>query len=323
MTKNIQNKGNPGPRQVSAGQRQRAYNRMRHRKRMQVLFYIVIFLIVIITAVTLSISILFKIQSIEVEGKSRYTVQQITQSCGITTGQNLITAKVKGAADKIKRACPYLGEVTVKRCLPAKIVIKVQEATASGAVVWNNRYVLLDSSGKVLEISKTAPASIPTVKGLTVVSAKVGNQVAYKDTERSALFQQIAAAVKVSGMTGVHSIDVTNEYDLNLSCSTVGGGFLTVKLGNSTYLEKKLRFVKATIGQHLSGEYGTFDVSSVGKEKSVTWFTPASSASSSVSSAASSASSLQTGSKQTKSTSESGNGTEEEDNTEQSGDNGE
>lgn len=288
MERNTQNQGGPGPRQMSAGQRQRAYNRMRSRKRLQVLFYIVVFLIVIATAVVLCLTVLFKIQSVEVEGKSRYSQQQITSACGISTGENLFLADVGDAAGKVKQACPYLGTVTVSRRLPAKILIQVQETSVAGAVVWNNKYVYLDSSGKVLEISSAAPVSVPTVKGLDITAAKVGSAVTYKDTKKSALFQQIAQAVQTAGFTGVTSINVADEYNLSVTCKTKSSKVLTIRLGNSTYLEKKFRFAKATIDQHLSAEQGTFDVSSVGKEKSITWFTPASSA---VSSAASSAAS--------------------------------
>ncbi len=264
--------------QRSAGQRQRAYNRLRHRKRMQLLFYICIFLVVVVTAVILCVTVLFRIQSIAVVGKSRYAASQITQACGISPGQNLFTAKVDGAAEQVKRACPYLGEVTVSRSLPAKIVISVKEATVSGAVAWNGKFVLLDSSGKVLELSTAAPSAVPAVKGLGVISAKAGEQVQYKDAKHSKLFQEIAGAAKTAGLTGLTVIDVTDEYNLCITCKGKAGSKLTVKLGNAAYLEKKFRFAKATIDQHLSGENGTFDVSSVGREKSITWFTPASSA---------------------------------------------
>jgi hypothetical protein len=190
----------------------------------------------------------------------------------------LFTAKVDSAAEQVKRACPYLGEVTVSRSLPAKIVISVKEATVSGAVAWNGKYVLLDSSGKVLELSTAAPSAVPAVKGLGVISAKAGEQVQYKDAKHSKLFQEIAGAAKTAGLTGLTVIDVTDEYNLCITCKGKAGSKLTVKLGNAAYLEKKFRFAKATIDQHLSGENGTFDVSSVGREKSITWFTPASSA---------------------------------------------
>lgn len=290
MEQNTQNQGRKGPRQVSAGQRQRAYNRMRRRKRMQVLFYIVVFLVVIITAVVLCLTVLFKIQSVEVEGKSRYSQEQITSVCGISPGKNLFLADVNGAAKKVSQACPYLGSVSVSRRLPAKILIQVKESAVAGAVAWNSKYVYLDSAGKVLEISASPPTTGPITKGLDVTSAKVGGTVVYKNAPKSALFQQIAAAVQNTGFTGVTTIDVTDEYHLRVTCKIKSGKVLTINLGNSNYLEKKFRFTKATIDQHLSAEQGTFDVSSVGKEKSITWFTPASSAASSaVRSSASSA----------------------------------
>ncbi|WOC31505.1 MULTISPECIES: cell division protein FtsQ/DivIB [Caproicibacterium] len=280
MRRNEEKQGRQAPRRTSAGQRQRAYTRQRRRKRMQLLFYAAVFLVVVATAVVLCLTVLFKIQAVEVEGKSRYPQEQITAACGISTGENLFLADVGDAADKVKQACPYLGKVTVSRRLPAKIVIQVQESAVAGAAVWNGKYVYLDASGKVLEITAAAPADSPIVKGLDIQNAAVGHSVTYKNKQKSSLFGQIAQAVQDTGFTGVRGIDVSSEYQLRVTCKTKAGKTLTIVLGNATYLEKKFRFAKATIEQHLSDEQGTFDVSTVSKEKSITWFTPASSAAS-------------------------------------------
>lgn len=298
MANDVNNRGRPC-RHMSAGQWQRAYNRMRHRKRMKVLFYIIAFLAVIVTAVILCFVFVFRIQSVVVDGKSRYPTGQIMSVSGVKKGQNLFSVDTSSAAKKVGSACPYLTEVSVNRRLPCKVVISVKEGTPSGSVQWNGKYIMMDHTGRVMEVLSSKPSSVPVVKGLEINSAQVGGSAVFKDSQKSGLYQQVAKAISDNSFANVTVIDVSDMYDLSVTCRTTTGKSLQIKLGNSTYLGKKFRFAKATMAQHLSGEAGVFNVSSVSKEKSITWFTPASVASSA--SAASSASSSSASSKSTSS----------------------
>ena len=85
------------------------------------------------------------------------------------------------------------------------------------ATTWNGKYVYLDSAGKVLEISSSAPSAQPIIKGMNITTAKVGNTVVYKEAQKSNLFKQIAEAVQNTGFTGVTVIDVTDEYNLKFN----------------------------------------------------------------------------------------------------------
>ncbi|MCH3971538.1 MAG: FtsQ-type POTRA domain-containing protein [Oscillospiraceae bacterium] len=285
MTQNdVKKTGRTRRRDTSPKQRQRAYQRMRHRKRMQVLFYILAFLAVLVTAVVLCVIFLFQIRTIEVSGTSRYTVSQITAASGVKQGTNWFQVNTDTTAKNVEKACPYLTEVAVSRQLPSKVIIQVKEGKPSGAVLWNGKYILMDKNGRVMVISDSVPSNVPVIKGLTVQSAELGSVVSFADNQRSSIYRQVTQAIVDTGFSGTTAIDVSDIYNISVACTTKNSRILTIKLGNSTYLQKKFRFAKATIDQHLSGEQGTFDVSSVSKEKSVTWFTPSSAAASSTAS---------------------------------------
>lgn len=279
MARDVQNrphKPHPqqqNPRQLSASQRQRAYKRMRRQKRRQLLFYIFAFLAAVIVAIVLCLTVLFQITSIDVSGTTRYKASDIIDISGLHKGENLFLADTNGAEQKIQANFPYLSEVKVSRRLPARITIAVEDATIACVADWNGKYLLLDPTGKVLEVADQASGDVPVCEGLKVKSATVGKAVVLSDQSQLTLFSQVAQAVKDSGLSTTTSIDISDPYELKVICKNKVGNQMTLKLGNANYLSKKLRFAKATLDQKLSdSQAGTFDLSLVTQEKSLTFF---------------------------------------------------
>ena len=144
-------------------------------------FYIFLFLAVIGTAVTLSLTVLFRVERIEVQGESRYSAEQIVQASGLETGGNLFLTDTGEAASAIEKALPYIGEAKVSRVLPSELSISVQEEPAASAILWEGQYVVLGASGKVLELAAAAPENCPVVKGVALQQAEPGSAVAFAD----------------------------------------------------------------------------------------------------------------------------------------------
>ena len=107
------------------------------------------FLFVVVAAVTLSLTVLFKIDTIQVTGSSRYPAQQIVSISGIVQGENLFLAKTKEARTAIESQLPYIKAATVSRQLPATIVIHVEDDTAKGAIAYEGQYALIGSGEDV------------------------------------------------------------------------------------------------------------------------------------------------------------------------------
>ena len=99
----------------------------KHRKRNLILFYLSIFVVIIAAAITLSLTVLFKISTIEVTGTSRYSVEDIIKESGISEGNNLFLINKDYAVQNIKEKLPYIGEVTISRKLPGTVSISVSD----------------------------------------------------------------------------------------------------------------------------------------------------------------------------------------------------
>lgn len=120
----------------------------------------------IVAAVIFGVAIFFKVNTVEVQGNTIYSAEEIRSASGIQKGDNLFTLNKEAAAGSIKASLPYVETVSIIRFLPDKIVIEVKESDATFAVTTDtNTMWLINSVGKALEqISDSAPDSALTAE---------------------------------------------------------------------------------------------------------------------------------------------------------------
>lgn len=106
----------------------------------------------VVAAVIFGVAIFFKINTIEVQGNSIYSAEEIKRVSGIQKGDNLFTLNKEAAAGSIRANLPYVETVSVIRFLPDRVVIEVGESDAAFAIATNvNTVWLINSVGKALE----------------------------------------------------------------------------------------------------------------------------------------------------------------------------
>lgn len=266
-----------------ASPQRRAETRRRRRRRALLLFYFFTFITVIAAAVALSLTVLFKIDTIQVTGTSRYSAEQIIGACGIEKGENLFLAKTREAGAAIQQKLPYISSAKVSRRLPAKIVISVNEEPVSGALEYNKKYAVIGTSGKVLELAAKMPENCPTIKGLKLSKAEVGKAIVYSDATQQTTFRDLTAAIADTKLEKVTEIDLSAPYKLQL----VYDKRITMDLGLASDLNYKLRFAKSILdaGKIKENEKGVLNLS-VAAEDNNAFFDPDYSAGSAASSQA-------------------------------------
>ena len=249
----------------------RAEIRNRRRHRAMLLFYLFTFITVITAAVAVSLTVLFKIDSIQVVGTTRYSAEAISQISGIEKGENLFLAKTKEAELKIQQRLPYIATAKVSRGLPARIVITVSEEPISGALEYNKKYAIINSSGKVLELADKIPEKCPAIKGLKLSKAEVGKNIVYEDPSQQTMFQSLTAAISSSKLQKVTKIDVSMPYKIQM----IYDNRVTMNLGLASDFDKKLRFAASILdaGKIKENEKGTLNLS-VAAEDDQAFFDP-------------------------------------------------
>ena len=152
----------------------RGYNAAQKRRRNMRIFYVCIFAAVVIAAVVIFCSLIMKVSEVQVAGSSRYSEADILSACPIQPQDNLLTADTEAAALAIEQKLPYVGEATVKRKFPSRIV------DVSKRKNWGRssrgKYIVLSKDYKVLEISETPVESEMSLKELCWIGTRKGSK---------------------------------------------------------------------------------------------------------------------------------------------------
>ena len=204
----------------------------------------------------------FRVRNIEVSGNQRYTTEQITETCGFSTGDQLLTLNRTQAAARLLVKLPFLQQVCIHRRLPGTVVIEVAESTASAVVLSDyGTWWMISSDGKLLqEIDDEDPdfSSYPLLTGTEVTLPVSGDLAEYQDTATADILYKVLDGVLACGMqTTVETIDAS---DLS-SVTVLYDNRLTVELGDASDAEYKLLYFLAVLDSLPADASGVVDVS--------------------------------------------------------------
>ncbi|MBQ4460000.1 MAG: FtsQ-type POTRA domain-containing protein [Clostridia bacterium] len=131
----------------------------RQKSRRKAMWIILLVAIGVVIAVILSLTVFFKVTAVEVDvSKSQYSVAQIRDASGIEEGDSLFLLNREKAVERISTKLPYTGEIVVKRSFPSKVKIFVEDSTVTAAVKYNDKYIVLSESDKVLATANNIDA---------------------------------------------------------------------------------------------------------------------------------------------------------------------
>ncbi len=199
--------------------RRSRYSHKRRKGRFAFL-YKLLALVVICTAIALALTLFFRIRTISVSGHGRYSESDIITAAGVKEGDNLFLLNKYDAAERIRKALPYVETVQFRRTLPDTLSIVVTECTSPAAVVQEGKaYLLCDQGIIVDEVTPSAAAKLPQVKGLTLIDPLVGTE-AHTDEEQALTLQQLLSLLATLDerdmAADVQQIDVSDPSQLSL-----------------------------------------------------------------------------------------------------------
>ncbi len=241
------------------------------RKFKRALFYIVTLVILIGICAVLSLTVFFKIDNIEVEGKTRYNSEDIIASSFINKGDNLILCNTSEGEKQIEKDFPYIEEVNIQKKLFNKIIINVTEAKPASIIESNGQYVVLSKSGKIIEIDKEKKYNIPTILGAKLEDIKLSSDIKFKDKNVSKHIEEIISAVNSNSIKNIEMIDISNLSKVTLISKS---GFKII-IGTPENVEYKLKTAKAIMSKKIENtDKGTLDVSLASADGGKSYFSP-------------------------------------------------
>lgn len=224
----------------------------------------------VVLAVTLGLSVFFRVDTITVTGANRYSAWSIGEASGIQKGDSLIFFGEAGAASKILEALPYVKSVRFGIKLPGTVNIIIEEAAVVYAVqASDGSRWLMTADGKVTERIDGEADTYPTILGVQLSSPEVGQQaVAAEGTrqdttvvtgaDRLGVLLEILSQLEANEILGqIASVDVTNLENIQMWYGTR----FQVKLGDRNRLDYKIAAVKASVDQMSQYATGILDAS--------------------------------------------------------------
>lgn len=238
---------NQNPKALTKEEKNAIHKKKRRlKKKFRKLFtFLGIALGLIILVIVLSLTVIFNIDTIKVEGNKHYTNQQVLAVLPIEKEDNLFLIKKKSANEKLCRSLPYVYDAKISRKLPSTVVVSITEPSTIYYVKnSDNTYLYMDNRFKVLELNaKTPPKDGIEIKKVGLKNKKLGQTA---KVSKEAVNKDLLELMKA--VDDLMLIEATAIYSENRSNNfIVYENRITIKLGDTANLDDKLYSALAVI----------------------------------------------------------------------------
>ncbi|MCF0140919.1 MAG: FtsQ-type POTRA domain-containing protein [Mogibacterium sp.] len=153
---------------------------------------IVFVILAVIGGFIFSLSDFFVVDTIEVQGNSFFTAEEVINMAHATPGSNLIYHPDKKSIVNYLKENPYIEDAKVSRKLPSTLVITVKEREQKGAILYDDSYLIVNEQGIRLRKTQTQP-KITLISGIKVKKIAIGEVL---ETENEELFNKALTLLK-------------------------------------------------------------------------------------------------------------------------------
>lgn len=230
----------------------------RRKKIIKSCIWLFIFMVSIMVLLCLKLKY-FNITSIEVSGNKIIPSDEIIKISDIYAGNNIFYANTSRSRKKILAQNAYIMEVHISRKLPSTIEIDVKERKAKYFSEKDNKFLLIDSNGVILQ-EKDSLKNFKLIKLLGIEADKLhpGDTIQFDD-KRKLQVLNIMDKITVSDKNnfGIDALDLSNVVDIRAYI-----GSMCIKLGTSDDILNKVNMAINIINMNkLSDKKGYVDVS--------------------------------------------------------------
>lgn len=236
----------------------KAQNRRRNRKRnLRIMRFIL--LITILILCIYSFFIFFRIKEIEINGNIPYNKITMSDSLSIKKEDSLIFFDKFKLAIEIIEGYPYIGEITIRREYPNKLVINATKTQGFASVVQDGVYYLIDIKGKILEILSPEEAEeYPRIFGYDLSIIDIGKSIKSDDIQKQqALIEIIDVFSREQKLEYVTEISLEKIYDIKVNAY----GKYEIHLGNTEEIDYKMKFLDEVLSKLTPSDTGEIDLS--------------------------------------------------------------
>lgn len=238
----------------------------RIRKRRTILKILIMIIFVSALSVLIFKSEYFNISSIIVESNNFVSAEEVTV-LSEAKGQNIFLINSKRIEGNTQKN-PYVEGIEIRRKFPSTLVIYVKEKQIKGMIKFQNSFINVDSSGKMVQVVNKFPSGeLPLIEGINAEQYAPGMNLIKDDSIKQEALIEILKLGNYKEYNGlIYSINIEDTY--NITLKTMDGIF--IKLGDWTDLENKLAYTYNVLkSKNIEGKKGTIEVIKLQSEYTV------------------------------------------------------
>ena len=226
---------------------------LKKKKKIKLMLKFTALLIIIIAGIIFAlVSPIFNIKEIDVSNNEQIKKETIVSLSQLNLGQNIFKFN-KNKVNKNIKTNAYIESVEIKRKLPNKVQIQIEERKQEYNVEFLNGYAYINNQGYILQISEEKQA-LPTIQGISTPDEQIveGNRLNSEDLEKLEVIIQIMNICKNYELDSkITNIDIStkDEYTLYLEEEKK-----TIYLGDKSNLSNKMLYVQVIIEENRGKE---------------------------------------------------------------------
>lgn len=228
--------------------------RIRRRHRGKSLYAILVFLLAVGLIVTLSMTVLFNIKSIEVTGDAKmYKAEEIAQATGISAGDNLLRIDLKKAEQKALDSLINVEEITVRRQFPNTLLIDVKKCIPTYNIKYDFGTLVTSESGKIIENAMNPQDGLVTITGFSAADPVVGKWIHSEDQRDMKILSSFMKLINEGELAyPIRSVDMSKPHNIIVNFDDR----FEFDMGNWDEIDYKITFAQTVIGKHPADKEG-------------------------------------------------------------------
>ena len=260
---------------IQARHNERRKKRIKEQKRRRIIFFSTLALIAVL--IVMFLTPLFNIRKVNISikkaetsvsdaGNLHISEEMVRTTLGKVEGKNLFSYSKKSAKKKLLQIA-YVDEVNIrKKIFPPTVNIEIIECIPAFLVAYEDGYVMIDKTGKVLEKLGEIPTDekVPVAEGIAIAAANAGEKVEFKDAESQKIILYCIENMQKAGI--LQDITVMSFEDMtNITFNYQER--LDVICGTHIDFQRKLALFKEAINSTklTKNSRGTINLSTTGK----------------------------------------------------------
>ena len=226
---------------------------LKKKKKIKTIIKLITLILLIIGGVVFAlVSPIFNINEINVINNEQISTDTIISLSQLQIGQNLFRFN-KNKVEKEIKTNPYIESVSIKRKIPNKVEITIEERKKNYNVEFLNGYAYINNQGYILEISEQK-LDLPVIQGISTEADQIieGNRLNTQDLSKLETVIQIMNICKDYELdTKISTIDITDKSDYILYMEEEKK---TIHLGDESNLSNKMLYVPAILEENKGKE---------------------------------------------------------------------